>query len=212
MTVFHRELTKCFLLNTLRSVLVLMLIVMVSDLSTFGGGLSPALRMGLAVFDFVLPLALLVATLFTVGALAHHNELTALRAAGVSMFQVIQPLVVAGIVAAFISYALRMAGLAAGLPVPADAAEQTAVHAGRAYPLANLLAVFVGVTLAGTRRRRSMFVNFGRAVLVLVAFYVVSAVANAMGRHGGLHPMVAGWFSVTVFGSATAVFWWRANW
>jgi lipopolysaccharide export system permease protein len=55
------------------------------------------------VIDIVLPIAMLMATLFTVGSLARYNELTALFAAGRSMLQVTRPLLVMAVLTALFS-------------------------------------------------------------------------------------------------------------
>ena len=52
-----------------------------------------------AFSSFSSALSLLIATLFTVVFLAHDHELTALRAAGWSMFKIIWPVILVGAVA-----------------------------------------------------------------------------------------------------------------
>jgi lipopolysaccharide export system permease protein len=59
------------------------------------------------ILDTVLPIAMLLATLFTIGAMARYNELTALFAAGHSLLQVARPLVVFAVVTAILSLAWR---------------------------------------------------------------------------------------------------------
>jgi lipopolysaccharide export system permease protein len=57
------------------------------------------------IIDTVLPIGMLMATLFTVGTMARYNELTALFAAGRSLLQVTRPLVVLAFAAALFSLA-----------------------------------------------------------------------------------------------------------
>ncbi len=62
---------------------------------------------GAWIVDTCLPIAMLMATLFTVGNLARYFELTALFAAGQSLMQVSRPLLVAAIVVVCLSYTWR---------------------------------------------------------------------------------------------------------
>lgn len=55
--------------------------------------------------DIVMPIAMLMATLFTVGSMARYNELTALFASGRSLMQVTRPLQAAALCAVVFSFA-----------------------------------------------------------------------------------------------------------
>jgi lipopolysaccharide export system permease protein len=57
------------------------------------------------ILDLVLPVALLLATLFTVGSMARYLELTALHASGLSLLQVTRSLIAAGFVFMLASFA-----------------------------------------------------------------------------------------------------------
>ncbi len=59
------------------------------------------------IIDTVLPVAMLMATLFTVGTMARYLELTALFAAGRSLLQVTRPLIVLGVLVTLFSLAWR---------------------------------------------------------------------------------------------------------
>lgn len=59
------------------------------------------------IIDTVLPVAMLMATLFTVGTMARYLELTALFAAGRSLLQVTRPLIVLGVLMTLFSLAWR---------------------------------------------------------------------------------------------------------
>ena len=85
--------------------MIVMAMIRLPDISGSGteafSSFSPAVSAVLWFFDillFVLPLSLLIATLFTVGFLAHDHELTALRAAGWSMFKITWPVILIGVV------------------------------------------------------------------------------------------------------------------
>jgi lipopolysaccharide export system permease protein len=59
------------------------------------------------ILDLVLPIAMLMATLFTVGTMARYLELTALFASGWSLMKVARPLIVLSIVMTLASFAWR---------------------------------------------------------------------------------------------------------
>jgi len=59
------------------------------------------------IIDIVLPISMLMATLFTVGSMARYNELTALFAAGRSLLQVTQPLILTAIITALLALGWR---------------------------------------------------------------------------------------------------------
>jgi len=62
---------------------------------------------GVWIIDTVLPVAMLMATLFTVGTMARYNELTALFASGRSLMQIAQPLLILGLITSLFSLAWR---------------------------------------------------------------------------------------------------------
>ncbi len=222
MNTFHRRLTISFLQNLVRSVLVLMTVMAMIRLPEISGSaaepfssFASVMSAVLSFFDillFVLPLSLLIATLFTVGFLARDHELTALRAAGWSMFQIMWPVILIGVVAALASGAQYFAELPRPFSMPSGAAEKTAFHAGLSYPFVNLLAVYLGIGLAAAPRNKSRFVGFLHAGMWLMAYYVVSATANALGRHGGLPPMMAGWMATVFIAGVAGVLWWKSEW
>jgi lipopolysaccharide export LptBFGC system permease protein LptF len=221
MTVFHRHLMVSFVANLSRAILVLMVIVATVGLPAFFGGqmgeyeprgwsLTALVAYGFAVFEFVLPLAMLLATLFTVGALARRHELTALRAAGWSLPGIVAPILWVSLGAVLLSVVLRVAEVSFVQSTASNAAAETARHARLAYPLANVLAAAVGVAIGASRRRRSLYVGFGRAQAVPVVYYIVSALMNALGRHGPVPPAVAGWSATVLFAGLAVILWRRA--
>jgi lipopolysaccharide export system permease protein len=62
---------------------------------------------GAWIIDQVLPVATLMATLFTVGSMARYLELTALFASGLSLLRIARPLIIAGILLTFGALAWR---------------------------------------------------------------------------------------------------------
>lgn len=75
--------------------------------ATAGMILRYYLYKGAWIVDLVLPVAVLMATLFTVGSMARYLELTALSAAGLSLLRIARPLLIAGLVLTAASLAWR---------------------------------------------------------------------------------------------------------
>ena len=107
MSIIHRHLLATFLRNlgyTMVGALVLFTLVDLLDhIGSFvdnDATLSMVVRYYLYkavwIIDTVLPIAMLMATLFTVGTMARYLELTALFASGWSLLQVTRPLIVPG--------------------------------------------------------------------------------------------------------------------
>ena len=57
-------------------------------------------------FSIGLPMATLIATVFSIGLLAKRNEWTAMKSSGISLYRIAIPLLVAGVVISFISFEL----------------------------------------------------------------------------------------------------------
>jgi lipopolysaccharide export system permease protein len=110
---FLREWTKIFLACTVGFPLVAVILELTDKLDDYlGRGLTPgAIALGYVyslpekVFQ-ILPAAVLFATVFSVGALSRHSELTAAKASGQSFHRVVAPALLAAIVAAFVGLGL----------------------------------------------------------------------------------------------------------
>ena len=99
-----REWTKVCLLAALGFPFLVMVIDLADKFETyFGRGLSKARVAYSYVFflpetiSLVLPVAVLFAVVFTVGALGRHSELTAAKASGMSFHRVVRPLLLASL-------------------------------------------------------------------------------------------------------------------
>lgn len=227
MTIFHHKLLEIFLLNLARSSLVLFVIFAavvvpeaVADLGdvslNWNERVSLVVWLILGVLDHFLPLALLLATLFTAGPLARRQELTALSAAGHSMFQIIWPLIAVGGLAALFSLTLRVSGFLfisdpLLLSESLTAASKTAHHVDNAYPLVNIFAVLTGIILGTTPHRITVYGDFGKALLVLFLYFLVTRTCVVLGSYQWLSPLVAGWLGPTLFAGLIALLWHRAN-
>lgn len=210
-TAFHRRLLVDFCRYLLLAVAVLG-----SVLALFG---LPALLVdpgaipgyAAAVLQRVLPLALLVAALFSVGIRSRYLEITALNAAGVPLAQATWPVLLPAAVAALVSFALAEAGFSANA-APGGVAELrigAAQHA--AHALVDFVAVLWGVIVAAGRRRAVIHSRFLAGGVLLLAYYVIDATTQAFGRHGGLAPWLVAWLPVSVTGIPAAVIWTRGR-
>jgi lipopolysaccharide export system permease protein len=97
-----REWLRVFLITLLGFPILVIVIDLTDKLDTYmARGIKPAAVALSYVFDLpekmflVLPVAVLFATVFTVGALGRHSELTAAKASGISFHRLVRPLFVA---------------------------------------------------------------------------------------------------------------------
>lgn len=118
MAIIHRLLLRTFLrylLYALAGSLILFTLVdllehmggLVDNNATAGEVLRYYLYKAAWIVDIVLPISMLMATLFSVGQMARYLELTALFAAGWSLLKVTRPLVVLAVVVSLLSLAWR---------------------------------------------------------------------------------------------------------
>ena len=98
-----REWLRVFLITLLGFPILVIVIDLTDKMDSYlGRGLKPATVAFSYVFDLpekmflVLPVAVLFATVFTVGSLGRHSELTAAKASGISFHRLVRPLFVAG--------------------------------------------------------------------------------------------------------------------
>ena len=108
-----REWLKVCLLAALGFPFLVMVIDLVDKLGTYLGRGIPKGRIALSYIYFlpetislVLPVAVLFAVVFTVGALGWHSELTAAKASGISFHRVVRPLLVASLAAVVLDLGL----------------------------------------------------------------------------------------------------------
>ncbi len=118
MNIIHRHLLRGFLRNlsyTMVGALILFtLIDMLDHMSSFLDNSATASMIGRYyvfkaawIVDTVLPIAMLMATLFTIGSMARYLELTALFAAGWSLMKVCRPLIILALLVTVFSLAWR---------------------------------------------------------------------------------------------------------
>ncbi len=118
MPIIHRHLLLTFLRNlayTLIGSLVLFILLdllghigsLVDNHATTSMVLRYYLYKSVWIIDTVLPISMLMATLFTVGTMARYLELTALFSSGWSLLKITRPLVVLALLASLGSFAWR---------------------------------------------------------------------------------------------------------
>ena len=108
-----REWTKVFLLAALGFPFLVMVIDLTDKLSTYLGRGIPKTRLAYSYVFFlpetislVLPVAVLFAVVFTVGALGRYSELVAAKASGISFHRVVRPLLLASLAAVLVDLGL----------------------------------------------------------------------------------------------------------
>lgn len=56
------------------------------------------------IFQWTLPYAVLLATLLTLGNLSNHNEITAMKAGGISLYRIVSPFILIALIISFFSF------------------------------------------------------------------------------------------------------------
>ncbi len=76
------------------------------------------------------------------------------------------------------------------------------LHTRMAYPLTNFILLFLGipVIVGFDRMSKNVFLRVGLSILICCAFFVLSYVCANLGNMGILHPILAAWLPVVVFG------------
>jgi len=109
-----RELLQIFILSLLALLTIYALVEFFGSLDDFiEGHTGPALiflyivnQLPFFTVQFI-PLALLLGTMLTLGSMGQHNELIALRACGISLYQISVPLIVTGLLLAGLTFTLN---------------------------------------------------------------------------------------------------------
>jgi lipopolysaccharide export system permease protein len=81
-----------------------------------------------------------------------------------------------------------------------------------AYPLANIVIVLFGVTLAGrSARQGGAALGFGLALFLVIIYWAFIKVGLGIGYGGGLPPWLAAWLANIVFGGLGLLLLWRVR-
>ena len=118
MSLVHRSILTTFLRHLVMTMVGAMVLFTLVDLfDNMGSFLDNKATLNMVfryyvyktvwIIDTVLPIAMLMATLFTIGSMARYNEMTALFASGHSLLQVTSPLLGVALVTAVLSLAWR---------------------------------------------------------------------------------------------------------
>jgi lipopolysaccharide export system permease protein len=104
------ESTKTILLGLLAFITIFIILDMVENVDDFidnDVGLPMVMKYYVFqvphIFTLTLPVAVLISSLFTVGQMARHSELVAIKASGIRFARTIVPLIMAGLVASMLS-------------------------------------------------------------------------------------------------------------
>ena len=76
------------------------------------------------------------------------------------------------------------------------------VHFKLAIPMSSALFALLAVPVGLRPHRSGTSIGLGLTILVLIGYYVISAVTLPLGENGRLHPIVAGWMPDVVLGAA----------
>lgn len=86
---------------------------------------------------------------------------------------------------------------------PENAMYSVMFHSRVAYPLTNFILLFLGIpfTIGFERMSRNIFLRVGISILICCSFYVLTYICANLGNMGILHPILAAWLPVVMFGS-----------
>jgi len=79
------------------------------------------------------------------------------------------------------------------------------IHNRITFPLSNLILLLIGIPSLLSRGGRSRFLGIALTFLICGAFFGTDFVARTFGDRGMIHPIVAAWIPVTLFGSLGVV-------
>ena len=67
--------------------------------------------------------------------------------------------------------------------------------------MSNLVLVLLGFWAVLGRRNQSVFLGIALCLVICGGFFAADFVATALGNRGTIHPIVATWLPITLFGS-----------
>ena len=77
----------------------------------------------------------------------------------------------------------------------------TMMHRKLTFPLANVILLLLGCWAILRRRAQTAFFGISLCIVLCALFFATDFVAQALGARGTLHPILAAWLPVTLFGS-----------
>jgi len=80
-----------------------------------------------------------------------------------------------------------------------------------AFPLVNLIVVFLGIILASGPRKTNIASGFGLTVGISFLYYLFMNFGRVLGHTGALSPLMAGWSGNLTYGIFSWLLWLRAR-
>lgn len=80
-----------------------------------------------------------------------------------------------------------------------------------AFPLVNLIVVFLGALLASGKRKTTIASGFGLTLLITIGYYILMQFGRSFGHNGVLPPLAAGWIGNGVYAVGTWLLYLRAR-
>lgn len=75
------------------------------------------------------------------------------------------------------------------------------LHHKLTFPLSNLILVLLGFWAVLFRRNQSVFLGIALCLVICGLYFACDFVASALGNRGTIHPVLASWLPITLFGS-----------
>ena len=77
----------------------------------------------------------------------------------------------------------------------------TLMHHKITFPLSNVVLLLLGFWTILRRRNQSVFLGIAMCMIICAAYFATDFVAQAFGNRGSIHPVLATWLPLTLFGS-----------
>lgn len=75
------------------------------------------------------------------------------------------------------------------------------IHHKFTFPLSNLVLVLLGFWTVLRKRNQSVFLGIALCLVICGGYFATDFVTTALGARGTLHPVLAAWLPITIFGS-----------
>ena len=213
LTAFHRVMLFDFCRYFVLGSIALGSVLLVASLGELMDGAVHFGAYTLEIVYRIVPMALLVAALFTVGIRSRYFEVMALNSAGYSLAQVTWPLLIPAVVgfAVILAVVHLGSGQSVGNRAIAGGGGE-GVGGALAHAMLSVVAVLGGIVAAAGNRRPHVSSGFLSAAVLLVMYYLLDAVVVALGKHSGLPSVLVTWLPIALAGIPATALWLRGGW